>query len=229
MSVAEKMTAINDAIRGKTGKTEKLSLDEMATEINEISTGERDINPEWTDWRYFSYYDNRNDLVAKLKYSDTSNGTNFSYMFPNCSNLTSIPQFDTSNGTDFSNMFRNCSSLTNIPELDTSNGTDFGYMFGNCSSLTSIPELDLSKTTTISDMFRGSGTISKALNIEGLNTINVTDFSYAFYGSYVVRIGKINLSKATKVTGFINQNYLEEFYVEGEIAISGLSLSSCKK
>ena len=45
----------------------------------------------------------------------------------------------------------------------------------------------------------------------------------------MVRIGKINLSKATKVTSFINQNYLEEFYVEGEIAISGLSLSSCKK
>ena len=203
MSVAEKMTAIADAIRDKTGKTDKLSLDEMATEISEISSGERDINPEWTNWNYFCYY--RDSLAAKLKYSDTCNGTDFSYMF------------------------RHCSSLTSIPELDTSNGTNFSYMFGDCSSLTNIPELDLSKTTTISNMFRGSGTISKALNIEGLNTINVTDFSYAFYGSYVVRIGKINLSKATKVTSFINQNYLEEFYVEGEIAISGLSLSSCQK
>ena len=90
MSVAEKMTAINDAIRGKTGKTEKLSLDEMATEINEISTGERDINPEWTDWRYFSYYDNRNDLVAKLKYNDTSKGTDFTRTFYYCSALVDL-------------------------------------------------------------------------------------------------------------------------------------------
>ena len=33
MSVNEKMTAIADAIRGKTGKTEPLTLDQMAAEI----------------------------------------------------------------------------------------------------------------------------------------------------------------------------------------------------
>jgi hypothetical protein len=34
------MTAIADAIRGKTGKTQALTLDEMATEIQGISVGE---------------------------------------------------------------------------------------------------------------------------------------------------------------------------------------------
>ena len=120
MSFAEKMTAIADAIRGKTGKTEKLSLDEMATEINEISTGERDINPEWTDWGYFSYNNSRNDLVAKLKYSDTSEGTNFDSMFRGCTGLTTIPQLDTSKGTNFNGMFYGCSALTTAPALDTS-------------------------------------------------------------------------------------------------------------
>lgn len=39
MSVNEKMTAIADAIRGKTGKTEELTLDQMATEIAGITSG----------------------------------------------------------------------------------------------------------------------------------------------------------------------------------------------
>ena len=39
MSVNEKMTAIADAIRGKTGKTDSLTLDQMATEIAGIETG----------------------------------------------------------------------------------------------------------------------------------------------------------------------------------------------
>ena len=39
MSVNEKMTAIADAIRGKTGKAEPLTLDQMATEIAGIQVG----------------------------------------------------------------------------------------------------------------------------------------------------------------------------------------------
>lgn len=39
MSVNEKMTAIADAIRWKTGKTEEMTLDQMATEIGAIETG----------------------------------------------------------------------------------------------------------------------------------------------------------------------------------------------
>ena len=39
MSVNSKMTAIADAVRGKTGGTEKLTLDQMATEIEGIQVG----------------------------------------------------------------------------------------------------------------------------------------------------------------------------------------------
>ena len=39
MSVNEKMTAIADAIRGKTGKTDRLTLDQMAAEIAGITGG----------------------------------------------------------------------------------------------------------------------------------------------------------------------------------------------
>ena len=39
MALIDKLTAIADAIRGKTGGTEKLTLDQMATEIGAIETG----------------------------------------------------------------------------------------------------------------------------------------------------------------------------------------------
>lgn len=39
MALTDKLTAIGDAIRGKTGGTEPLTLDQMATEIANISSG----------------------------------------------------------------------------------------------------------------------------------------------------------------------------------------------
>ena len=39
MALVDKLTAIGNAIRGKTGSTEKLTLDEMATAIEGIESG----------------------------------------------------------------------------------------------------------------------------------------------------------------------------------------------
>ena len=39
MALTNKLSAIGDAIRAKTGKSEKLTLDSMVTEINSITTG----------------------------------------------------------------------------------------------------------------------------------------------------------------------------------------------
>ena len=151
---------------------------ELINKVNYIESGGTSvINPEWTDWRYFSYYDNRNDLVAKLKYSDTANGTNFNYMFNYCYALTSIPQLDTSKGTNFNRMFISCNKLTSIPQLDTSNGTDFSGVFYYCYALTSIPPLDTSKGTNFSYMFYDC----KALTT--ISLLNMSSMSSASWGS----------------------------------------------
>ena len=194
---------------------------ELINKVNDIESGGTSvINPEWTDWRYFSYYDNRNDLVAKLKYSDTANGTNFSNMFNSCKGLTSIPQLDTSNGTNFSYMFTNCTVLTSIPQIDTSNGANFSGMFTNCTALTSIPLLNMSSipTTNWDHMFQNctalenvtfEGTIPVRGNMSVFSSCpNLTVDSLMSFinaltnmsssATYTITIGSTNLAKLTE-------------------------------
>ena len=46
MALIDKLNAIGDAIRAKTGGTEKLTLDEMPTQIQAIQTGGGDLPEE---------------------------------------------------------------------------------------------------------------------------------------------------------------------------------------
>ena len=194
---------------------------ELINKVNDIESGGTSvINPEWTDWRYFSYYDNRNDLVAKLKYSDTANGKNFSNMFYACSSLTTIPQLDTSNGTNFGAMFNGCSALTSILQLSTSNGTNFNGMFSVCTALTTISLLNMSSMsgTSCINMFYNctalenvtfEGTIPVRGNITVFSTCpNLTVESLMSFinaltnmsdtATYTITIGSTNLAKLTE-------------------------------
>ena len=167
------------------------------------------INPEWTDWEYFDYLGCRDSLAQKLKYTDTSNGTNFVHMFDGCS-LATIPEIDTSKGTNFGSMFQGCDALATIPEIDTSNGTSFSAMFRNCGVLTKIPEIDTSNGTKFSSMFDGC---------DALTTIP-----------------KLNVSKATQnyMPSFLENSELKNITFEGTIPYtinfqySPLTLESAK-
>lgn len=66
MSVNSKMTAIADAIRGKTGKTDSLTLDQMATEIATIETGGGGFPLEHEVTEYVHSEDWPNDDVLGL-------------------------------------------------------------------------------------------------------------------------------------------------------------------
>ena len=74
---------------------------------------------------------------------DSSNVTDMSYMFYNCSSIKTMNltgSFDVSKVTNFSGTFYNCSSLTdlNITTWQTNSATTFNSMFRNCSSLEHI-------------------------------------------------------------------------------------------
>ena len=194
---------------------------ELINKVNYIESGGTSvINPEWTDWRYFSYYDNRNDLVAKLKYSDTANGKDFSNMFYACSSLTTIPQLDTSNGTNFGAMFNGCSALTSTLQLSTSNGTNFNGMFSVCTALTTISLLNMSSMSGTSCInmfynctalenvtFEGTipvrGNMSVFSSCPNLTVDSLMSFINALTNmnssvTYTITIGSTNLAKLTE-------------------------------
>ena len=98
-------------------------------------------------------YSNATSFDGAIPFTATSDVTNMSDMFSDCSSLTSVPLLDTRNVTDMSYSFSSCSSLTSIPSFDTSKVTNMSHMFYYCLSLTSIPSFDTSKVTNMSDMF----------------------------------------------------------------------------
>lgn len=93
---------------------------------------------------------------------DTSDATDMSMMFYNCSSLTSldVSVLRTSNVTDMRGMFRGCSSVTSLDlrNFDTSNVTVMNSMFQDCSSavVIDLSSFDISAlTTTTGNMFSG--------------------------------------------------------------------------
>ena len=144
---------------------------------------------------------------------DTSNVTDMSWMFFDCSSLTEldVSGFDTSNVTDMSNMFAGCSSLTelDLSGFDTSNVTDMSYMFCFCESLMELDlsDFDTSIVTDMSEMFSGCKSLMK-LDVSGFDTGNVTDMSEMFYDCenlFLLDTSNFNMRSVVDDTGmFIN-------------------------
>lgn len=122
MALIDKLTAIADAIRGKTGKAEEMTLDQMVTEIASISGGGggngADIAENILN-RTITEYSNSN--ITLLRH----------YAFYSCSNLSivSVPNVKTFED----NVFGQCTKLTsvNAPSLTAMWKT----VFMNCRSL----------------------------------------------------------------------------------------------
>lgn len=146
MALTNKLTAIANAIRTKTGSTNKLTLDEMPTAISNISSGGGDIPEEALNitgnCEYRFAKDGWNWVINNYgNRVTTSSITNASNMFYN-NNLTSIP-FDinlrTNSHNSVSNLFGGCSKLEVLPYITGKIGDCF-RMFFDCSRLNHIPD-----------------------------------------------------------------------------------------
>lgn len=70
MALTDKLTAIGDAIRGKTGGTEPLTLDQMATEIANISSGGGGGSIDFANLKSMSYTASANyDFIPLDRYN----------------------------------------------------------------------------------------------------------------------------------------------------------------
>ena len=123
--------------------------------------------------------------IKNISNLDTSNVTDMSWMFDECSSLVSldVSSFDTSNVINMDGMFAWCDSLTNldVSKFDTKNVTDMSSMFYDCKSLTNldVSKFDTSNVTDMSWMFMCCSKL-KNLDISNFNTSNVIDMNCMF-------------------------------------------------
>ena len=149
-----------------------------------------------TSLKYWFYGLTQLETIENISNLKTTNVTDMSYMFDDCSKLTSLvlTSFDTSNVTDMSHMFSDCSKLTSLDlsSWDTSNVTDMSYLFYSCSltNLILSSNFNTSKVTNMSYMFYSCDFAS--LDLSNFNTSNVTNMSYMF--QYCDKLKSLDMS-----------------------------------
>ena len=127
------------------------------------------------------------ETIKDLKYLNTEQVTNMSYMFSDCSALTSldVTHFNTAKVTNMNYMFYGCSKLTSldVTKFNTANVTNMSYMFCRCPVLSSldVTKFNTANVTNMSYMFESCSALS-SLDLSNFNTAIVTDMSYMFYG-----------------------------------------------
>ena len=172
MSVHSKMTAIADAIRGKTGGTNPLTLDQMATAIAEIQTGgggdEMYIalsNDTLSDYslpsgvnkvRAYLFAGSKNLKTADLSALDVNGGgTIGSSAFYQCEKLESVVFPSGQTGVQWmgSRAFSGCKSLKEVYiSVSCTFSTLATYLFADCTALTKFVA-PLTRTTQTNGMF----------------------------------------------------------------------------
>lgn len=149
---------------------------------------------------------------------NTSNGTNFSNIFYNCSKLINVINTgDFSKGLNFTNAFRGCKSLTDetIKNLKFDNITNGFGMFGYGTKITQLPKFNHETITNMGEMFWDSSLSD--LGETDLSFPNVTNADYIFGQTQITKVPNLFLPKATSAKGlFQNCSKL--------ITISGLSI-----
>lgn len=151
--------------------------------------------------------------VEGIEYINTEKVTDMSYMFHDCSSLTSLDltKFNTGQVTDMSNMFLNCSSLASLDltKFNTDSVTNMSGMFSGCGKLTAALDLTSFNTMRVmdmSDMFLGCSSLT-TLDLSKFNTANVTNMTKMFYGcSSLSHIYVTNNFKTDKVTSSDDMN-----------------------
>jgi hypothetical protein len=198
MALIDKLTAIADAIRGKTGNTDKLSLEQMATEIGNIPTLdefiedtaieyenhnvtkaraysfarlsllEKVILPNVTTIGYCCFYNSENIREIQLPSLKTISDT---YAFSGCTSLQSINLPSLIEIDEYT--FRDCKSLRSVqlPIVTYINAN----VFTNCTALEEVSFPNV--TVVYTNAFSGCTSLNKAVFDKPVGFVRQTAFS----------------------------------------------------
>lgn len=196
MSLADILTDIANAIRGKTGTTGKLKLEDMAEAVNSIpDAGEVPYidSSDVAQWAYFFYKNYRTDLLDKV---DTSSGVTFDYFMAESDSITKIPSgMVFGKGLSFNYAFRGtgirilpkipvsmvsanglcqgCTSLISVNGVDFSGGGTANNVFNGCTNLTTVERLVLPKISTwFINAFNNCSNLEKVIAEGSIEIVN---------------------------------------------------------
>ena len=222
---------VADAIREKTNTTDKIKASEFDTKIRGISGASEQwewaldnvinfgsANPtffrgntylkvlpnylndkclEITNWsNVFSECTNLTEANI-----NTSNGTNFSHIFYNCSKLINVINTgDFSKGLDFTNAFRNTRVTDDaVQKFSFDSITNGSAMFGYGTKITQLPKFNHETITNMSEMFWQCSLSD--LGTDDLNFPNVTNAERIFGETQVVKAPNLSFPNTTSVKG----------------------------
>lgn len=225
------LTAIGDAIREKTGKTELIAPLSMATEISSITTGgggSEDIEPIVLTGD--CEYGCRGEIAAKYieLFGDTittENITNARYMFSNNTSIKNIPfEINLSTATSLINTFKGCSTLESIKSINSNGITkvSFSSTFADDNYLKTV-KLKNINITEFTGVFNDCHRLNNII-FENITFANITSgyLSYIFENCYSLREIPVELFECvnSSTSSFRNSLYYNAFkdcYVLDEI------------
>lgn len=189
-----------------------------------------ETNPKWYDKRSnvtsvviedafkpktaYHMFDGMQNLtnITGIEKLNTTSVTDMSYMFFNCSKLTSldVTHFNTSNVENMFGMFYECEKLTSldVTNFDTSNVTNMGGMFAFCSGLTEIKGLNFNTedVTNMGNMF------SSCRNLTEIDVTSFTVSNVANMGNMFNNCKKLISLDLTGFNTFFTTNMGNMFY-----------------
>ena len=150
---------------------------------------------------------------------DTSNATNMTNLFRNCTSLTEIDlsSFDTSNVTNMSNLFtmwenqnldNNLQKIIFGSNFNTSKVTTMRSMFTNCNKIKDI-DLSMFDTSNVTDMYNMFCECNSLeyLDVSNFNTNKVTNMEGMFQGCMsltTLDVSTFDTSNVTKMSSMFS-------------------------
>lgn len=181
--------------------------DEIDTDGYIIRTIESDDLPTLMLFGSSGISTKREQSLLAIYECNTEKVTNMSYMFCNCSSLTTLnlSNFNTQKVTSMSYMFSNCSKLMSLDlsNFNTEETLNMSYMFRGCTALASlnISSFNTKKVANMSYMFQNCSSLT-TLDVSSFNTEAVTNMGEMFRGCKkltALDLSNFNVSNVTAV------------------------------